>query len=368
MSEEMVFVNEYEGLSHDPAISITSRGVAEDIKSTAAYIDGYSFFGIDFTVKFDSSEVRQLYRNRYRHFLIKPGDNNKNPLFTFYIITQNSFDNNPLLMVDSQKGFNLVEILSNGRNGNKRLKMKRVNIDFNSYHGDIDTIRGDNREIMILNRTTMILERELLGPYLELIIFNSILSQIPNHFILHAGVVSWQEKGIILCGDTNSGKSTLTLSLVQNGFKFLSDEIAFIDFHNFEVAPFPRALGFREDTASKIPELKFQKGLKGALSLSGDMKWAFDVEGVYPNSLGKKCKIGYLFFFDGFGDKPEIKPISKSDAIIESLKHTHTSEDDPFSHILRVSELVKEVECFRIVLGDRNDNARILRDLVVKDS
>ncbi len=360
----MVFINEYEGLSHDPAISITSKGVVEDIKSTAAYIDCYSFFGIDVAVKFDSPEIRQTYRNRYRHFLINPGDKNKNPLFTFYIITKNSFDNKPLLMVDSQKGFNLAKILSNGRNGNKRLKMKGVNNGCNSYYGDIDTFLSDNREIMILNRTTMILERELLGPYLELIIFNSILSQVPNHFILHAGVVSWQERGIILCGDANSGKSTLTLSLVQNGFKFLSDEIAFIGLETLEVAPFPRALGLREDITSKMPELKFINGQKGALSLSGDMKWSFDVESVYPNSLGKKCKIGYLIFLDGFGEKPEIKLISKSDALIESLKHTHTSEDNPFSHLLRVSELVKETKCLKIVLGDRKENVRVLRDLV----
>jgi hypothetical protein len=156
----------------------------------------------------------------------------------------------------------------------------------------------------------------------------------------------------------------LTLSLVENGFKFLSDEIAFIDLETFEVTPFPRALGFREDTASKIPELKFLNGQKGALSLSGDMKWALDIESVYPNSLGKKCKIGYLVFLDGFAEKPEIKPTSKSDALIESLKQTHTSEDNPFSHLLKVSDLVKEIECFRIVLGDRRENVRVFKDLV----
>jgi hypothetical protein len=161
-----------------------------------------------------------------------------------------------------------------------------------------------------------------------------------------------------------AGKSTLTLNLVQNGFKFLSDEIAFIDLQSLEVAPFPRSLGFREDATSKIPELEFLKKQKGALSLSGDMKWTLDIESVYPNSLGKKCKIGYLIFLDGFSKKPEINPVLKSDALIESLKYTHTSEDDPFSHLLKVSDLVKEIECYRFILGDGKDNARVIRDLV----
>jgi serine kinase of HPr protein (carbohydrate metabolism regulator) len=96
--------------------------------------------------------------------------------------------------------------------------------------------------------------------YLLLIIFNSILSQIPNHCILHAGVVSWQDKGIVLCGGMKGGKSTLTLGLVQNGFKFLSDEVAFIDLATSEVTPFPRVLGLREDALERFPKLK---GLNG---------------------------------------------------------------------------------------------------------
>jgi hypothetical protein len=102
-------------------------------------------------------------------------------------------------MVDSKKEFNLAEILSNGSN-RKRFKMKRVYIDGYEYYTVNDSLLNYKRAIMLLNDNSMLIERDLFASYLELIILNSILSQIPNHFILHAGVVSLQEKGIVLCG------------------------------------------------------------------------------------------------------------------------------------------------------------------------
>ncbi|MGH7802422.1 MAG: hypothetical protein ACREOW_17645 [Thermodesulfobacteriota bacterium] len=358
----MTYFNNCEYGSYKPITDLHSSGI-DEIKSRAVYKDTYSYFDVDFNIRFDSPEVQQLYRNRYKHFRINPSDRSDNYTDTYYVISKNPFYDKPLLLVDSKSERNLVEIFSKGSN-RKRFKMNRVDNNGHTYYAVTDSNLNNKTAMMISNNTSIILDEELWGSYAELIIFNSILSQIPNHFILHAGVVSWKDRGIILCGDMNSGKSTLTLSLARNGFKFLSDEIAFIDLESFEVAPFPRAMGFREDTISKIPELKFLKGQKNAMSLSGDMKWTFDIEEVCPNSLGNKFKIGYLIFLDGFEEHPKLRHIPKSEALIESLRYTHTSGDDPIKHLLKVSDLVKEVECLRFVLGDRKENVKVLRNLV----
>ncbi len=55
---------------------------------------------------------------------------------------------------------------------------------------------------------------------------------------LHAGVVGWKGKALILPGHSHSGKSTAILSLVKAGAAYLSDEFAIIDevgnVHSFE--------------------------------------------------------------------------------------------------------------------------------------
>ena len=81
-----------------------------------------------------------------------------------------------------------------------------------------------------------------------------------NHVFLHAGVVGWREKAIVLPGDSFFGKTTLVAELVRNGAEYYSDEYAILD-HEGLVHPFARPLSMRTDgksiveTATPISEL-----------------------------------------------------------------------------------------------------------------
>ncbi|HEV8591200.1 MAG TPA: hypothetical protein VGQ55_03785 [Pyrinomonadaceae bacterium] len=61
---------------------------------------------------------------------------------------------------------------------------------------------------------------------------------------LHAGVVSWKGKAIVMPAHSFQGKSTLTAELVQRGALYFSDEYAIIDKDGF-VHPFPKKLSIR---------------------------------------------------------------------------------------------------------------------------
>lgn len=62
---------------------------------------------------------------------------------------------------------------------------------------------------------------------------------------MHAGVVAWQGKAIVLPGASHAGKSTLTAALVEAGATYYSDEFAVLD-PNGHVLPFPRRLSLRD--------------------------------------------------------------------------------------------------------------------------
>jgi len=49
---------------------------------------------------------------------------------------------------------------------------------------------------------------------------------------LHAAVLAYKNKAILLFGNSGSGKSTLELALLNSGFLFFSDDIAFLDDRN----------------------------------------------------------------------------------------------------------------------------------------
>ena len=65
-----------------------------------------------------------------------------------------------------------------------------------------------------------------------------------THAIVHAGVVGWRGRGIVIPGGYVSGKTTLVEALIREGAEYYSDEYAVLD-PNGLVSPFPRPLWVR---------------------------------------------------------------------------------------------------------------------------
>jgi len=63
---------------------------------------------------------------------------------------------------------------------------------------------------------------------------------------IHAGVVGWRGRAIVIPGRTYTGKSTLVRELVRSGALYYSDEYAALDQRGY-VYPFARPLALRDD-------------------------------------------------------------------------------------------------------------------------
>lgn len=88
----------------------------------------------------------------------------------------------------------------------------------------------------------------------------------PQSVFVHAGVVSWKERVILLPGRTFSGKSTLVRRLVQAGALYYSDEYAVLDTTG-RVHPHPGPLSIRHErgaTRYMIEALGGRAGLEPA--------------------------------------------------------------------------------------------------------
>ncbi len=62
---------------------------------------------------------------------------------------------------------------------------------------------------------------------------------------VHAGVVGWRGRAIVLPGRSGSGKTSLVASMIRAGAEYYSDEFAVLD-ESGRVHPFPRPLGIRQ--------------------------------------------------------------------------------------------------------------------------
>jgi hypothetical protein len=71
-----------------------------------------------------------------------------------------------------------------------------------------------------------------------------------RRLFVHAGVVGWQGRAILMPGRSHSGKSTLVAALVRSGATYYSDEYAVLDAKG-RVHPYPRPLSLRDREAGK---------------------------------------------------------------------------------------------------------------------
>lgn len=102
---------------------------------------------------------------------------------------------------------------------------------------------------------------------------------------LHAGVVGWKGKAIIIPGNSFSGKTTLVAELIKNGASYYSDEYAVLDENGLNF-PFPKTLSMRgvideykqveipaEDFGGKIGSTPLPVGMIFLAKYEKDAKW-----------------------------------------------------------------------------------------------
>jgi hypothetical protein len=72
-----------------------------------------------------------------------------------------------------------------------------------------------------------------------------VAERAPRHVFVHAGVVGWRGRAILIPGRSLSGKTTLVAELVRAGAEYYSDEYGVLDARG-HVHPYARPLAVRE--------------------------------------------------------------------------------------------------------------------------
>ncbi len=251
---------------------------------------------------------------------------------------------------------------------------------------------------------------ELLPSITHGIILRNTLAQIKSHLLFHAAALSYQGKGIILAADSGCGKTTLTLALLTQGFKFLSDEVAALSLE--ELAPYPRCLWVRDGTYDIFQELglefpvhkvatkiKNRTAIHISDALLGDKceprylviikkpSEANDrvceiktdslppikIKEKYINKFYRKCEQLGILILDVeeasvaenfYNQAPKLEEISKLTASLDLLRSFLGGYDsNAVSLIEPLAKILKPVKCYQLTPGKLDQTVEIIDDL-----
>jgi hypothetical protein len=161
---------------------------------------------------------------------------------------------------------------------------------------------------------------------------------------VHAGVVGWKGKAIVIPGRSFTGKTTLVAELVRQGATYYSDEYAVLDERGC-VHPYLRPLSIRDGESGKVQRVM-------AASLGGK-------HGTKPLRVGMVVVSNYR---EGARWRP--RKLSAGEGALEMLANTVPARSRPEEAFSALRELVPHAQILKGVRGEASEMVdSILREL-----
>lgn len=293
--------------------------------------DLYSFLGHEIRVKTNSQDISGFIRSVYGRFYIGNDEHNSNQC-----IGAMNGDKNVITITDKLSASK--ELIIHGIFDDFRLKCKNLNAFDDSYYAIAPNPLA----------------------FVQWIILNNIYLLAKDYQLIHAGAVSLDNECAIFPAFSGMGKTTLTVKLVTNGFKFLSDEIACLRPDTTVVEPFHRTLRF-DDTSCRLLHLPTLPDTCRHQTGEGEIEWTMDIEDIVPSSLSGPSSLRRIIFLQGFGEKPRLQHIATSNALFKLFNFSFNPLDNCAKLLYTYAPLVDRVDCFNLVVGDPGETADLIR-------
>lgn len=142
----------------------------------------------------------------------------------------------------------------------------------------------------------------------------------PDIVTLHAASLSApMGGGLLLLGEAAAGKTTLTLRLIDNGFRYCADDTTCISRSDLTCQPFPMAFIVRGELATGRPRSADLRGRKPDLSLLDEPRWLVE----RWDAVGMPFRPQALYFVEPDQARPagDISTMPQSDAALGLLRN-----------------------------------------------
>ncbi|HEY0347124.1 MAG TPA: hypothetical protein VGC60_03115 [Pyrinomonadaceae bacterium] len=171
----------------------------------------------------------------------------------------------------------------------------------------------------------------------------TVAEYAPRRVFVHAGVVGFKGRAILIPGMSFSGKSTLVAELLRAGATYYSDEYAVIDEHG-RVHPYARDLRIRAAESGRVERVRPEQLSVGI--------------GSQPLRVGLVVSTNFKA-----GGRWRPRELTQGKAVLELLANTVSARSQPE---MALSFLPKALASARILKGVRGEASDIAKSILAK--
>ncbi|MCP4366425.1 MAG: hypothetical protein GY800_14180 [Planctomycetes bacterium] len=195
----------------------------------------------------------------------------------------------------------------------------------------------------------------------------SCYQNVRDYLLFHAGAVAKNGRAILLPAKSESGKTTLTLGLMNHGYKYLTDEVAAVHHETSEVAPFQRPIyvwnwprPLRKEVSKDFKIFRYREK-----NSSGTWRWQYIApqDGtIMPKDA--RWKVDRIIFprYTPGGDTV-LRHIGAAQAVMALMKTSWNPFLFPDAGLRVCKELVLGASCYTLEMKDLDRACGIIEEL-----
>jgi hypothetical protein len=196
---------------------------------------------------------------------------------------------------------------------------------------------------------------------LEFQVVTAALDHREDLFHLHGAALCLPTRaaGLVLAGESRSGKTTLTLGLMLRGFAPYTDDVTLIDPETFTLHAVRRAFHTAQDT------LRILAPLAGGQPAVDDAPRGYFLP---PQWASTPVPVKWILFPEYRpGQVPQLIPLSPPEAASAIAKRSTTLSRSPKFALSTTSRLVDNTACYRFLTGDLAETVAMVQRLVAAE-
>jgi hypothetical protein len=192
-------------------------------------------------------------------------------------------------------------------------------------------------------------------------IWRGFSSATRDFLLMHSGAVARDGSAILMPAPMQSGKSSLTLALIREGFSYLSDEFAAIDPVTSRDYPVERPIALRSWNLERFQDLE------EALVDRRDVPIRMNKRYIRPQDVeadvAGPSRVGWIVFpTNAFDGPPRLIPVSRSEAVEIMVGSCFNAPYYEERAVILLARIATDAPAFRIEGGSPGERAELIRD------